>query len=417
MSATAASPRRSLLRALALAACALALTGCGTVDSLTRGVTGLFSDDEQTPEAAAAAKEARKRTEPTELGEFLITHRIEERWSSSVGGGTDNRFLRLHPVLDHGRVFAAEFDGDVFAFTLDGGRRLWSFDTDTAITGGPGARDGLVVVGSRDGEVTALSADTGVVLWRAQVTSEVLSEPAIALGVVVVRSGDGRVFGLDARDGRRRWSYDRIVPTLSLRGTSAPVIEGSIVMVGFDNGRVVGLDLLEGAALWEANVGVPRGRTDLERIVDIDGDLTVADGALYVASYQGSLGAFDVDTGQARWTREISSYSGVAVASELVLVTDDTGVVWGIDRSNGEAIWKQEGLRNRRTSAPAVVGEHAVVGDLEGYVHWLDLSTGEFAARDRADSSPIIAAPLAVDDTVLVYTSGGDITAYGPATR
>jgi outer membrane protein assembly factor BamB len=413
---TPAIAARRPCRALALLASALALAGCGTVDSLTRGVTGLFSDDpEQTPEQIDAAKEARRLAAPAKLGEFLITYRTREYWSASVGAGTDGRYLRLRPVLDRGRIFAAEFDGDVFALALDGGRRLWSMDTQTDITGGPGAAEGLVVVGSRDGEITALSADKGAVLWRAQVTSEVLSEPAIGLGVVVVRSADGKVFGLDASDGRQRWSYDRIVPTLSLRGTSAPVIEGSTVMIGFDNGRVVALDLLEGAALWEANVGVPRGRTDLERIVDIDGDLTVADGTLYVASFQGSLGAYDVATGQVQWTREISSYSGVAVGPDHVFVSDDSGLVWAIDRGSGEAIWKQEGLRNRSTSAPAVVGEHVVVGDFDGYVHWLDITTGEFAARERADSSAVITAPLVVDDTVLVYTSGGDITAYGPA--
>ncbi|HAZ61872.1 MAG TPA: outer membrane protein assembly factor BamB [Gammaproteobacteria bacterium] len=410
----AARVARAPLRAILLVGCVSLLAGCGTVDSITRGVTGLFDDEEQTPEAAAATKAARKLAQPAELGEFLITHRPRELWSASVGGGTDGRYLRLRPVLDHGRVFAAEFDGDVFALTLEGGRRLWSMDTQTHVTGGPGVGEGLVVVGSRDGEITALSADQGAVLWRAQVTSEVLAEPAVGLGVVVVRSADGKVFGLDAGDGRRRWSYDRIVPTLSLRGSSAPVIAGSIVMIGFDNGRLVGLDLLEGTSLWEANVGVPRGRTDLERMVDIDGDLTVADGTLYVASFQGSLGAYDVDTGEVQWTREISSYSGVAVGRDHVFVSDDAGAVWAIDRSNGEVIWKQEGLRNRSTSAPAVVGEHVVVGDFEGYVHWLDVSTGEFAARERADSSPVITAPLVVEDLLLVYTAGGDVTAYGP---
>lgn len=382
---------------------ALTLAACGTVDSVKESLLG---DDDPAAEAAKAA------LAPAELVDFEPSISVRELWSTSIGSGTSDRYLKLHPVQAAGRLFAAEFDGDVIAISPNNGKHLWSVDTDTAITGGPGAGDGLVVVGSKDGEITALDAARGVILWRAQVTSEVLAEPVVAAGVVVVRSADGKVFGLDAGDGSRRWSYDRLVPTLSLRGYSAPVVDGDRVMIGFDNGRVVALDLVAGTPIWEVSVSVPRGRTDLDRIIDIDGDLTVADGVLYVASYQGRLAALDVNDGRPLWGRDLSSYSGVAYDTEHVYVSDDQGAVWAIDRTDGSAIWKQEALRNRHLSAPAVVGDYLVLGDLDGYVHWLRLSDGGFAARERADSSPVIAAPLIIDNAALVYTSGGDISAY-----
>jgi outer membrane protein assembly factor BamB len=389
------------------------LAGCGAVDTVKDGFSSLVGSEDDPNEAEAEA--IKKRLEPVDLVDFDASLTVTEQWSVAVGSGTDDHYLKLHPVEADGRVYAAEFDGDVIGFTLGGGKQLWSTDTDTAVTGGPGVGDGIVVVGSKDGEVTALASDRGVVLWRAQVTSEVLAEPVASSGVVVVRCADGKVFGLDASDGSRRWSYDRLVPTLSLRGYSAPVVSGDLVMIGFDNGRIVALDLLAGKPVWEANVAVPRGRTDLDRIVDIDGDLTVADGVLYVVSYQGRLAAIDISTGEGLWGRDLSSYSGVAVSSDRVYVSDDAGGVWCMDRLDGSAIWKQEGLANRQTSAPAVVGDYIVVGDYEGYVHWLNASDGSFAARERADSSPVIAAPLVVGDQILVYTAGGDISSYRPA--
>ena len=351
-------------------------------------------------------------TPPTPLVKFKPTLTVHKVWSSQLGDGTDKHYLKLEPAADGEKVYGASRGGDVSALWLKNGKPAWEHDTDQPISGGPGIGDGLVLLGTSNGEVIALAKDTGKELWHAIVSSEVLAAPRASQGVVVVRTLDGKLFGLDATNGKRLWVYDVTVPVLILRGSSSPIIAQGMVIAGFDSGRVVALDLKTGKQVWEQRVAVPRGRTDLERMVDIDAEPIVVGDTVYVATYQGHVAALSLTTGSVIWTRDVSSYAGIAVDSKYVYVTDDESNLWALDRRTGASVWKQDKLKARSLSGPAAVDGYVVVGDYAGYVHWLRASDGQFAARTHEDDTRIIASPIVTDKLVLVYSSGGKLVAY-----
>ena len=340
---------------------ALALSGCGAF-------TGFLGDEEDEPA-------------PAKLEAFEPTTEVRTLWSRRAASGEGDQRLALRPVLAEGRVYAAGHDGDVAAYDPFTGERLWEADTAVPVSGGPGAGAGLVVVGSSAGDVVALSSTDGAVVWRAQVTSEVLSAPAVGERIVAVRTVDGKLFGLDAANGKRGWVYDRTVPALTLRGTGSPVIAGSVVVAGFDGGQLAALSLADGQLLWSTQAATPTGQTELERVADMDADPVVADGVVYAVTFQGRVSAFDLGTGRALWQRELSSYAGMGIGRRMLYVTDDQSHVWAIDRSNGSSLWRQDGLSLRQVTAPVELGDYVVVADYQGYVHWLSMDDGGFAAR------------------------------------
>lgn len=349
--------------------------------------------------------------EPAELVDFEPTIKVRTVWQRRVGSGAGKLFLKLRPAIDGERVYAATRDGYVRAFDARTGESIWDTDTDRPLSGGPGVGDGLVLLGTSEGEVLALGDEDGALKWRARVSSEVLSAPQAQGGVAVARTIDGKLFGLAADDGTRLWIYDRTAPVLTLRGTSSPALAEGAAVAGFDGGQIVAVALSNGQPLWETRVAVSRGRTELERMVDIDADPVIIDKTVYAVTYQGQIAALDLFSGQVIWRRDMSSHAGLGVGPENVYVTDDASHVWALSRRNSASLWKQAKLEARRVSPPAVFGRYVVVGDLDGYVHWLRTDDGQFAARVRVDSDGIIAAPVATSFAVYVYGSGGELAA------
>jgi outer membrane protein assembly factor BamB len=391
------------LRIVLLVAALAGLSGCSSTKKFGEGISKsignwMGGEDNSAP--------------PTPLEEFAPTVVVKEGWSTDIGDGTDEQFLKLVPTVVGERVYAAERDGRVVALNAASGQSYWSVDIDEPISGGPGVGEGMVLVGTREAEVVALSEADGKQRWRTEVSSEVLAPPRASQGVVVVHTGDGSITGLDAASGKRIWSYERSTPTLTLRGSSAPLIADDLVIAGFDNGRLVALELKTGKLAWESVVAVSTGRSDLERMVDIDGEPLRIDDTIYVATYQGRVAAVSLYSGEVRWARDFSSYAGIAVDDSYLYLTDASGIIWAFDRDSGTAQWRQEKLKSRAPTAGALVGDYLVVGDLEGYLHWIRRSDGQFAARVRVDESRIIAPPVAEGGTVYAYTSAGTLAAF-----
>lgn len=348
---------------------------------------------------------------PAELVEFTATATVNEQWSIDTGSGPGRQYLKLAPVLHDGTVYAVDTRGRVRALAQDSGKELWRTDVDLDITSGVGFGDDLILVASRKGEVVAIEKAKGQVQWRAQVSSEVLAPPAADSGVVVVQSVDGRLTGLAAADGKRLWSVDRSEPALSLRGTATPVIVADAVLTGFASGKIVAIDLRTGRMLWETPVAQPQGRSEIERLIDVDVPVLVLGRTLLAAAYQGKIVAVDMESGRLLWSRDISTYSALAADRSNAYVSDVRGHVYALDLRSGATVWKQDKLQARRLSAPAVTSDAVAVGDFDGYVHWLAREDGRFLARERAARAAVLAAPVADGANVYVTTQNGDLTA------
>lgn len=316
---------------------------------------------------------------------------VQTRWAAELAR-TGRHYLQLRPVADGDRVYAVDHEGTLQAFTATRGDELWQTRVAERVSGGLGDGGELLLMGG-DAEVVAVAKADGAVQWRAEVSSEVLARPVRSDELVVVRTIDGGVFGLAAGDGSRRWEYHQEAPLLTLRGNSAPAVAEGTVVIGGDNGRLVALDRQSGEVRWEQAVTVPRGQTELERMADVDGRIAIRDHVVYASSYQGRLVAVALDDGQILWTRELASHTGVTAAGKNLYTVDDQGDLWALSRRNGASLWRQKALHGRRLSTPVVQGDYLVVGDLAGYLHWLDRADGHLVARvriqDRAEFFPL----------------------------
>ena len=361
----------------------------------------------------ACSKSKKENIEPpAELVDFTPTASVDEVWSQGLGDGEEKLGLRQHPVLADGHLYAADLEGRVYAVDAASGNDLWEIETELRLSGGPGYGEGTLVVGSLDGDVVALNPDNGSERWRAKVSSEVVATPAVGSGIVVVRANDGRMFGFNATDGERKWVYDRGLPSLTLRGNGAPLIAQGAVFAGYDNGQVVALRVEDGVQQWEQTVAVGEGRTEIDRMVDIDGEIVVDNAEVFAAAYNGQVLAIALEGGRPLWNRELSAHTGLALAGDKWLVSDSDGTVWAIDRATGSAAWKNDTLAHRWLTTPAIQGDYAVVGDLEGYLHWLSLSDGSLAARERLARDPIRATPQIADGVLYAVSTDGELGAF-----
>lgn len=350
---------------------------------------------------------------PAELQPIAQPVNIQPLWETRPGSGTNGQFIALVPAFINGRIYAASQDGMVVALDALSGQRLWETATGLPISGGAGVSDdGLVLVGTRKGEVIALRQDTGEQAWRTQVSSEVLAPPRAANGMVVVRTIDGKFTGLDSRSGQQRWTYTHAMPALSLRGNAPPLLIGELVIAGLDNGKLLVLSLVRGLPLTEKTVAVPRGRTEIERLIDIDSEPKAFGDTLYLAAYHGNVAAINMRDGNLVWNRDLSSHAGLDTDARHVYLSDDTGAVLALDRASGGTLWKQPELAGRQLSAPAATSDYVVVGDLEGYVHWLRKEDGRIVGRIRAANKAIVAPPVVSGDTVFIQGQGGTLGAF-----
>lgn len=359
--------------------------------------------------AACADKEI---DPPAELVDIVAKRTVHREWSAGLGGDSESLRLALRPMVVDGTLYAASHDGEVIALAADTGRRRWGIKTKLALSAGPEVDGGLVVLGSSDGDIVALDAANGAERWRKAIGSEVLARPLIAKDIVVIRTVDGHVEGMATADGAQRWAVDEQVPRLTLRGTAPPVLAGDRIIAGFDSGKVLAIDPRNGDVLWDAIVNAPHGRTELERLADIDSPARVAGDDIFVVGFQGRVAMLARDSGQIWWARDTSSYRGFTMDDDNIYLTNSDSVVIAMKRSDGAVLWEQDAMKRRGLTAPALDGDSLVVGDFEGYVHWLDKASGEIVARQKTDGERITNSAVTTDAGVFVQTDSGKLLAF-----
>ena len=372
---------------------------------------------------------------PASLEPLSNKFRIERIASYKAGDGAGQHYLQLRPLLRDNILYVTDYRGLTSAYDTSSNRTLWQKELDAPVSSSLTQAGDALLLGTSDGRVFSLSRDTGEINWTAQLSSEVLAAPAMNDSIVVVRCVNGQLFGLDFADGRQRWVTEQRTPALTLRGTSAPVIVGDIVLAAYDSGHLIASNLQTGNELWQASIAVPRGRTDIERMIDIDATPVVVDDVVYAVAFQGRIAAVQLGSGRIIWARDIDSYSGMSVDAYRIYLTDSAGQVWAMDRNNGATLWRQDALVRRSLTKPVIQGQHVLVGDFNGFVHWLQRDTGELAARikmkvsdyispslDETEdllfpkSDNILAPPVVVKNTMLVMNRYGYIELFEIAT-
>jgi outer membrane protein assembly factor BamB len=314
------------------------------------------------------------------------------------------------PAVADNTLIVAGADGAIARVEAATGRQIWRIKAESGLTAGVGTDGTMLALGGAKGTVLTFDMN-GKALWKAQASSEVISSPVVGQGIVVVRSIDNRIVGYDAKTGEKKWTVQRVSPPLTLRNAPGMVIAGKDVIVAQPGGKLLSLILATGAPRWEIAVGEARGATELERVTDIGGTPVVFENDVCAVSYQGRVGCYDLLTGSARWTKELSSNVGVAVDQRFVFAADDKGAVSAFNREGGTSAWKNDKLGYRRLSTPVSYGRAVAVGDYQGYIHFLSREDGAFLARAATDGSPITSVPVVAGTNLIFQTQSGTVTA------
>jgi len=360
----------------------------------------LFADDDNTDPPATLPEE------------FQGEIQTELLWQETVGKGADQKYLKLIPVVRDGKLFVADYNGRLQARAANNGDEIWENHTDYLFAAGPCLSEQFIIMGSSHGEVIAFDIRTGEQKWVSTVSSEVLAMPVLAKGKVIIRTTDGKIIALNEENGAQLWMAEHSVPALSIRGAGAPLVVDNMVVAGGANGKLVALQLSDGKALWESTIAIPSGRSEIERLVDLDVDPIEAHGSLFIAGYQGGATSVSEGDGEVIWRNEnASSYTGITADSRYLYLSDTHSEVMQLDQRNGASLWKQKELHNRHLSAAVVYQKYVVVGDFEGYVHWLSTVDGRFLGRIKIGKAPIETKPVIVDGIVYVYAKDGTLAA------
>lgn len=361
---------------------------------------------------AGCGSSSKKELPPAELEKFTAEVELERSWKRNIGVGQGELYNNLQPALDGLTLYAADANGRVVSMDRDTGKVNWQVKLKEPLSGAVGAGGGRVMLGTLNGAVITLDEMDGSELWRAQVSSEVLAPPQTNGDIVVVQSQDDKLVALDITTGEQRWMYESSLPVLTVRGHSTPVVSLYRVYAGLASGRVVALDANNGIALWEQRVAQPQGRSELERMVDIDGHLLLNDDTLYAATYQGNLVALDAESGSIRWQRPASSHGGPGAGFGSVYLSRADGAVEAFDQNRGIPLWTNEQLLRRQLTAPVAFSSYVAVADYEGYLHLLAQTDGRLVGRVRVDSKGVRVPPIARSGTLYIYGNSGDLAAY-----
>lgn len=381
---------------------------------LSVGISACSSTDDENEELKVA-----ELTEITERFQPVVM------WDASVGDGVGDYFSRIKPIVAYGKVFSASRDGDAYAFNESTGERVWSSDLSdiddqrgffddkapALISGGPVAGINKVFFGSENGEVIALDAESGSLSWQGKVKGEVIAAPALDSGKLVVNTASGVMKAFNASNGQDEWQVEQDVPPLTLRGISAPVISAGGVIIGSADGSLSVYLLEQGRQGWTVDIGEATGSTELERVIDVDSTPLIYGDNIYTISSRGNLSAVELRSGRVLWQRQYSSFREMAISGNSLFITDVKGHVYAVDRNNGLELWSQLAMRNRGVTGPVALNDYVVVGDFEGYLHWLDQNTGEIVARHHVDGSGIYATPTVANGVLYSQSRDGDLEA------
>lgn len=377
----------------------------------------------------------KKKDEPAELVKFDQEIELKRQWRGRIGEGLGKKYLRLSPAVVADRIIAADGYGVVEARDRFSGKRIWRAQTDkleggffssfnfidrkdpSFIGGGVGVGDGLVLIGTTEGHIVALNVDDGALAWRTDLGSEILAVSSTGGGLVYTQTIDGRLVALDREDGEVTWTYDNQVPILTLRGTSSPVYASGVVYAGFANGKLSAFRSSNGEPIWDHRVMLPEGRSELDRMVDVDTVPMLLGGTIYIGSYHGRVKALSAQNGRPLWEREVSTHLDLAEGYGQIYAVDDEDIITAIDQASGEVVWTQDDFRLRKLSSPLAFSNYLLVGDDEGYLHVIAQRDGRHLGRRKIDGKGIRSNMLVADGTVFVLDNAGGLHALEVETK
>ncbi|WP_425879183.1 outer membrane protein assembly factor BamB [Acinetobacter sp. TWP2-2-3] len=347
---------------------------------------------------------------PNPLPKLTQAKTLVPVFSTSVASTDAADPLRLRLDADNDVVFAIDPKGEVSAFK--GKQRLWQKKVSKDnLSSGVEAAEGLVVVGNQKGQLFALDQQTGEQKWTAQLTGALLAPSLIHAGRVISVSNDGTVYAHEIATGAQVWTYNLPNVQFSLRGMAAPVaLDARNVLIASSNAYIYALDALSGVPKLQRRVAVSDGRSDIQRLVDIDGEPVVAGQFVVTTSYQGQVTVLDLASQQVVWSEDASSIQRPEVVGNGVFVAQTDGKIKAFEITSGQPLWENDQLLNRKLSNPVMLGTDLVVGDLDGVLHLIDPRTGQITGRSKTSGE--VRSLRVIDNQLYVSTRKGALSIW-----
>ncbi|OTA15258.1 lipoprotein [Xenorhabdus vietnamensis] len=344
-------------------------------------------------------------------------------WDKSVGSGIGQYYSHLSPAWQGSTVYVADRHGVVKALDIDSGKELWATDLSekagllssrlpALLSGGLTVSGDRLYVGTEKAKVIALDTTSGKVEWDSTVAGEALSRPVVSDGLVLIHTGNGMLQALNETDGSAAWSVNIDTPPLSVRGESAPAVAYGAAVVGGDNGRISAILLSQGQLIWQQRISQVTGSTEIDRLNDVDMTPVISENIIYAMAYNGSLVAMDMRSGQIIWKRELGSVNDMVITDSNIFIVDQNDRILSLRKSDGVTLWSQNNLLHRNLTAPEMYNGYLVVGDGEGYLHWLNMADGKFVAQNKVDSSGLLSRPVVASDKLMVQAKNGTVYLY-----
>ncbi len=348
---------------------------------------------------------------PAKLLEFDRSVETSIRWKINTDLTRESTAESFIPLIEKQSLYVSGAEGKVKHFNSESGQLLWETDLKESLVSGVSGDNQRVYVNSQEGYLFALSKESGTIIWKKKFSSESFAAPAAANGMVILRSNNGDIIGLKAIDGEEVWRRQYNVPILTVHGYSTPLVVPGGVLLGLDDGSLLALTLEEGKVIWKTQVSRPQGRSEIERLVDVDGPIAIDDQFIYAVSFQGKIIQVEPQKGSVVWSRDMTSTSGVSVDLDMVYASEPDGYIWALDKRTGSSMWKMEDLEGRGLTRPVPFTDFLLVGDAEGYLHFLSRNDGSTVGRIRVDNSSIVAPPIVHNGVIFVQSSDGVIRA------
>lgn len=348
----------------------------------------------------------------------------EMTWSAQVGDGVGDYYSRLQPAVRYQKIFAADRNGLVEAFDEQSGEKLWSKDFSeqfrdnllaknkgARLSGGITAARDKIFIGSESGLLAVLNAENGELVWVKKTDGEILSLPTVAEDMVAVTTGSGVLEAFNIDEGKHLWSYESLMPSLTLRGTGSAAYEAGGFFMGTAEGKIAVVVKDNGQPAWEQAVYTPKGGNEFSRMADVDMTPLIVGDELYAVSYNGNLVAMELRTGRVLWSRKYSSFNELAISGLSLFVVDDHSRIYAVDKRNGLELWRNSSLSGRQLTSPTVYKDYVVVGDFEGYLHFIDRSNGKILGRILVDSDGLYSRPVIAGGKLYVQGRSGKVAA------
>ncbi|MFB2538594.1 MULTISPECIES: outer membrane protein assembly factor BamB [unclassified Acinetobacter] len=376
----------------ALTVLSVALVGCSSLNFLNKSNT-------------------EEVVKPNPLPKIVASTQLTPVFKTSTSSLPKFDVLKLQMVQENGIYYRIDAKGEVSA--LQGRRTVWSSKIGKSLSSGVAVGEGVVVVGNQQGELFALDATTGKQIWTQKLGAALLSPSLIQQGRVVTVGNDGKVYAHDLRSGQVLWTFDLPSNNLAMRGYASPVLLSKrTVLLASSNAYVYAVDLMSGTPVWQRRVAFNEGRGDIQRLIDIDGEPVISNGKMVTVSYQGMVTVIDLDNEQVLWSNKSSSLNRPAADIRAVYVAQTDGTLNAYDVNTGASLWTNTELLNRKLSNPVRIGQHLVVGDYEGVLHLVDPATGKLTGR--ASTSGQVRTLNVQNNQLFVATDKGEFSVWQP---